>query len=113
MRTRLGERARADRHHHELLEVDAAVGVRAAVEDVHHRHRQHGAADASVERADVRVERHAGAAAFARASAIETPSSALAPRRPLFGVPSSSIIAFVDRALIAVACRRAPSRSRR
>ena len=41
---RLGERRGADRHHHELLEVDAAVGVRAAVEDVHHRHRQHGAA---------------------------------------------------------------------
>ena len=37
---RLGERRQADRHHHELLEVDAAVGVRAAVQDVHHRHRQ-------------------------------------------------------------------------
>jgi hypothetical protein len=32
------------------------------------------------------------ASAFARASAIETPSSALAPRRPLLGVPSSAII---------------------
>ena len=31
---------RAERHHHELLEVDVAVGVRAAVEDVHHRHGQ-------------------------------------------------------------------------
>ena len=31
---------RADRHDHEFLEVDAAVGVRAAVEDVHHRHGQ-------------------------------------------------------------------------
>ena len=34
---RLGERGGADRHHHELLEVDARVGVRAAVQDVHHR----------------------------------------------------------------------------
>ena len=38
---RLGERRRADRHDHELLEVDRVVGVRAAVEDVHHRHGQH------------------------------------------------------------------------
>ncbi len=35
------ERARADRDDHELLEVDLVVGVRAAVEHVHHRHRQH------------------------------------------------------------------------
>ena len=34
---RLGKRLRAHRHHHELLEVDVVVGVRAAVEDVHHR----------------------------------------------------------------------------
>ncbi len=37
---RVGEAARADRHDHELLEVDRVVGVRAAVEHVHHRHRQ-------------------------------------------------------------------------
>ena len=37
----LGEARRADRHDHELLEVDRVVGVRAAVEHVHHRHRQH------------------------------------------------------------------------
>ncbi len=29
-----------DRHHHEFLDVDAVVGMRAAVQDVHHRHRQ-------------------------------------------------------------------------
>jgi hypothetical protein len=29
-----------DRHDHELLDVDAVVGMGAAVEDVHHRHRQ-------------------------------------------------------------------------
>ena len=84
---------RADRHDHELLEVDAAVGVRAAVQDVHHRHRQAQRAVAAEQRRDVRVERHvAAAAAAARASAIETPSIAFAPRRPLFGVPSSSIM---------------------
>ena len=32
---------RAHRHHHELLEVHLVVRVRAAVEHVHHRHRQH------------------------------------------------------------------------
>ena len=38
---RLGVRRRADRRDHELLDVDVGVGVRAAVEDVHHRDRQH------------------------------------------------------------------------
>ena len=50
---RLGEGRRADRHDHELLEVDVVVGVHAAVEHVHHRHRQHvgvGAADVAVQR---------------------------------------------------------------
>ena len=37
---RVAEARRADRHDHELLEVDGVVGVRAAVEDVHHRHGQ-------------------------------------------------------------------------
>ena len=37
---RLRERARTERRDHELLEVDRVVGVRAAVEHVHHRHRQ-------------------------------------------------------------------------
>ena len=45
----------ADRHDHELLEVDAVVGVRAAVQDVHHRHGQHVRAVA----AEVAVERQA------------------------------------------------------
>ena len=36
----LGERACARGDDHELLEVDAVVGVRAAVDHVHHRHRQ-------------------------------------------------------------------------
>ena len=38
---RLGERAAADGHDHELLKVDLVVGVGAAVEDVHHRHGKH------------------------------------------------------------------------
>ncbi len=37
----LREAGGAARHDHELLEVDFVVGVRAAVEHVHHRHRQH------------------------------------------------------------------------
>ena len=35
----LGEARRPHRHDHELLEVDLVVGVRAAVQHVHHRHR--------------------------------------------------------------------------
>ena len=38
---RLGERARPRRHDHELLEVEGVRGVRAAVDDVHHRHGEH------------------------------------------------------------------------
>ena len=37
----LGEARRPHRHDHELLEVHLVVGVRTAVEHVHHRHRQH------------------------------------------------------------------------
>ena len=52
----LGERGSAGGDDHELLEVDRVVGVRAAVQDVHHRHRHDrgwaGARDAG----DVLVE---------------------------------------------------------
>ena len=53
MRSAFAEARRADRHDHEFLEVDRIVGVRAAIDDVHQRHRQHcarGAADIAVER---------------------------------------------------------------
>ena len=36
-----GKRRRADGQDHELLDVDAVVGVRPAVDDVHHRQRHH------------------------------------------------------------------------
>ena len=39
MRRHSANVARPDRHDHELLEVDLVVGVHAAVEHVHHRHR--------------------------------------------------------------------------
>ena len=57
---RLAERGGADRHQHELLEVDGVVGVGAAVQHVQHRNGQHvgvGAADGAVER-DLEVVRH-------------------------------------------------------
>lgn len=37
----LGERLSANRHNHELLEVNVVVGMHAAVENVHHGRRQH------------------------------------------------------------------------
>ena len=37
----LVERGRANGHDHELLEVHAVVCVRTAIEDIHHRHREH------------------------------------------------------------------------
>src|SRR3954463_2130560 len=53
----LAERGRAHRHDHELLEVDRVVGVRSAVDDVHHRNRQNARRDP----AHIAVERQAGA----------------------------------------------------
>ena len=50
---RLGEAIGLHRHDHEFLDVDRIVGMRAAVDDVHHRHRQQrglAAADIAVER---------------------------------------------------------------
>ncbi len=52
----LREARRAAGHDHELLEVDGVVGVRAAVEHVHHRHGQRGRRLAT----EVEVERLAG-----------------------------------------------------
>ena len=49
----VGEGLGADRHDHELLEVDVVVGVGAAVEDVHHG----GGEDAGVDAAEVAIER--------------------------------------------------------
>ena len=53
---RLGEGGRADRRDHELLDVDVVVGVRAAVEDVHHRDGQH----VRVRAAEVAEQRQVG-----------------------------------------------------
>ena len=53
----------AERHDHEFLEVDRVVGMHAAIDDVHHRHRQkprRGAADIAVERQVVGDRRRLG-----------------------------------------------------
>ena len=47
--------AGADRLDHELLDVDRIVGVHAAIDDVHHRHRQRARIDA----ADMAIQRNA------------------------------------------------------
>lgn len=52
----LGEGGRPDRGDHELLDIHTGVGVGAAVEDVHHRDRQHVA----VRAADVAEQVEAG-----------------------------------------------------
>ena len=56
----LGEARGAGRDDHELLEVDRVVGVGAAVEHVHHRHRQQLRLAAAVELGQVAVERLLG-----------------------------------------------------
>ena len=59
---RLGEARGAGGNDHELLEVDRVVGVGAAVDHVHHRHRQDVGLLAArpVELREVEVERHPG-----------------------------------------------------
>ncbi|EAU43788.1 probable phosphopyruvate hydratase [Salipiger bermudensis HTCC2601] len=50
---RLADVFRADRHDHEFLDVDRVVRVLAAIDDVHHRHREDaggGAANVAIER---------------------------------------------------------------
>ncbi len=54
---RLAQRVGAVGDDHEFLEVDRVVGMLAAVDDVHHRHRQHVRLNA----ADVAIERQAAA----------------------------------------------------
>ena len=55
---RFGDGTGADWHYHEFLKIDGVVGMFAAVNDVHHRHRQHmraHAADIAVKRQTARV----------------------------------------------------------
>ena len=50
---RLRKRGDAERHDHEFLKIDRIVGMDAAIDDVHHRHRQEArrcAADIAIER---------------------------------------------------------------
>ena len=50
---RLGKILRSGGHDHEFLKIDRIVGMHAAVDDIHHRHRQHAcrrAADIAIER---------------------------------------------------------------
>ncbi len=84
------ETCRADGHNHEFLRIHGIIGVRAAVQNVHHRNGKsiRGSGDAGILR-EITVERQFCAAAAARAAAIETARIAFAPRLPLFGVPST------------------------
>ena len=50
---RLGEAVGADGEDHEFLEIDGIVGVRPAIDDVHHRHRKH----ARLRSAHIAIER--------------------------------------------------------
>jgi hypothetical protein len=87
---------RALGHHHEFLEVDRGVGVRAAVDDVHHGDGQ----DLGVGTAEVLEERLAELVAAAWALAMDTARMAFAPSFALFFVPSSTSMAWstsIDR----------------
>ena len=94
---RLRERRSADRHQHELLELELVVGVHAAVDHVHHRRRQ----DVGVRSAEVPVQRLAAASRRPRARRrATTPRIAFAPRADLSAVPSRSSSARSTPALV-------------
>ncbi len=57
---RFVETRRAERHHHELLHVDGIVGVRAAIENVHHRDGQRVRRRIARIASEIFVERLAG-----------------------------------------------------
>lgn len=60
---RVADSGGGHRHDHEFLNVDGVVGMFAAVDDVHHRHRQdtrRGAADIAVQRLRTIVRRRLG-----------------------------------------------------
>ena len=85
---RLGERRRAVRHDHELLQVERVVGVRAAVDDVHHRHRQRARAAAADVAVELQPELVGGRLRARRARRRGWRSR---PAGPCSAVPSSSI----------------------
>ena len=88
----LAEPRRTHREDHELLDVQAVVGVRAAVDDVHHRHRHHRLAPPPISCARYR---YSGSRRRApRRAPWRARRRAWRWRRgaPLLSVPSSSII---------------------
>ena len=87
-----------DRDDHELLEVERVLGVRAAVDDVHQRHREDVA---RLVPPSQRKSGHAGVGGrrLARRRA-STPRMAFAPSRPLFSRPVELDQRLVERALV-------------
>jgi hypothetical protein len=59
---RLAKTRRANRQDHEFLDVEAIVGVGAAIDDVHHRHRHHRLAPGGECLPEITIERQPGIA---------------------------------------------------
>ena len=57
---RFAEVRRAYRLYHEFLDIDVIVGMLAAIDDIHHRHRHAELAKRAVQVCNVRIERFAG-----------------------------------------------------
>lgn len=81
----------------EILHVGAPPGVGAAAENLDFRQRD---ADLAVP-GEIAPQRRRASAAAACSTAIDTATTAFAPSRALFGVPSRAHSALVDRRLIA------------
>ncbi len=79
----LGEARGPSRDDHELLEVDRVVGVSAAVQHVHHRHRQHRRLAAAVELGQIPVERLLGIGSSGLRRRQRNPEQRVRPQPPL------------------------------
>ncbi len=107
---RLAEGRRPDGRDHELLHVDAGVGVGAAVEDVHHRHREH----VGIRPTDVSEERQAGGVRRGPRHRERDTEDRVGPELGLVGRAVQVEQALVDQPLLGrLEARRAPGRSRR
>ena len=85
----LRETRQAFRHDHELLKIDRRIRVRAAVDDVHHRHRQH----ARVGSPEIFEERQTELRGRGVGVCERNGKDCVRARVDLFAVPSSSTIA--------------------
>ena len=87
MRRHSRERCRADGHDHEFLEIHVVVRVHAAVDDVHHRHRE----NLRLLAADITIKRQIGVDGRRAGNRQRNAEDGVRAKLGLVRVPSSAI----------------------